>query len=136
MRRKTGRRSAAELSVIPTTLPKRPPPPPEFDAQEAAVWKEVVDSMRADWFATSLPILRSYCSTVVLTDRSARAMRETDIADEKFAEHARAYRDSSKMLVRLATALRLTPRSNRATRFREGQEQAFRRPWEPESEPA
>ena len=46
-----GRRSVASLAVV-TPLPqdRRPAPPSELTAEQAAVWRDTVNAMPSDWF--------------------------------------------------------------------------------------
>src|SRR5262249_5744931 len=59
-----GRKSAAELSVVPV-VPlqlERPDPPAHLSPEEAKTWRDAVDGMRPGWFTpATLPLLELYC---------------------------------------------------------------------------
>ena len=63
---KRGRRSAAELSVVPLRPEeKKLAPPPTLTAPEALIWTAVVADTPAGWFsAAQEPLLSAYCRHV------------------------------------------------------------------------
>jgi hypothetical protein len=135
MRKDSGRKSADSLGVVPVVeiLPKRPDPPDDLSPEEAAIWRQTVDSMRADWAGGEmLPLLRCYVAEVVLAEHWHKALRAIDMdADPKgFARVARYHRDASKTVMLMASRLRLTPRSNRSPK--DLRERRLPRPWEPD----
>lgn len=70
---KRGRKSAAELAVVPVSIDaRRPPPPEQFGAKEAQVWRDTVAAAPAGWFHRAHePMLAAYCRHVVAADRLA-----------------------------------------------------------------
>ncbi len=134
MSRHRGRKSAAELAVVPISAVQRPDPPPEFSPEEREVWELTVRGMRADWFSPEThPLLRAYCVEAAMAEHWERALRATGgPGDRKFGQLAGLHRSATKTMAMLATRLRLTPRSNRAS-SRDGRDPTggFPRPWEP-----
>jgi hypothetical protein len=133
MSRHRGRKSAAELAVVPILAEQRPEPPADLSAAEREVWQLTVRGMRGDWFGPEVqPILRCYCTQVVTADVLAEALRTTDIADiRSYARLLALHRGATKTMVSLATKLRITPQSNRAS-SRDGRDPTAGRPplWE------
>lgn len=58
-----GRKSLAELATSPVLIEtKRPAPPPELNATEAAIWRAAVGTMPFGWIGPAqFPILAAYC---------------------------------------------------------------------------
>jgi len=62
---KRGRRSAAELAVIPTAEQRIAPAPAELSDAQAQVWRDVVSAMPEKWLhRAAYPILIAYCRHV------------------------------------------------------------------------
>jgi len=100
-------------------MPQRPDPPSHLSPDEAQVWHGAVRSMRRDWSITEpvQALLRAYCVQCVLADELAarlRALRGKGKRDEAYYRAlVAAHTEACKTLLKLATALRLTPSSNR-----------------------
>lgn len=64
---KRGRKSAAELAVVPVALDaRRPAPQTHLSEPQAEVWRDTVATMPAGWFQRSHePLLTAYCRHVV-----------------------------------------------------------------------
>ena len=81
-----GRKSAAELGVIPG-IPQRPEPPDELTPQQAEEWREIVDRMPVDWFRREIhPLLCAYCRHICNARHIAGLIedaRVVDVADRK-----------------------------------------------------
>ena len=88
MKEKRGRKSAVSLETVVsvTGMPARPAAPDCLTTDQAAVWKNVVKSMPADWFkAETFPLLSQFCRHVtsarevdeLIAERRAEAARET-----------------------------------------------------------
>jgi hypothetical protein len=114
------RKSAASLSVIPSGLPQRPPPPAELTPTQAGLWTVIVGQMPADYFiAGSWPLLVAYCRHVDTSNVLAGLINAIDPArlatDEVLARYGRltemAARET-KAIASLSTKLRLA-QSNR-----------------------
>jgi hypothetical protein len=114
---------------IPGTS-KRPPPPPELDAREAKIWRQITGRLPADWFtAASGPMFKELCRHVRLADdlsediALARAaideLRKTPEPPAKLLTAAtrelrtllRMHGLQSQRIGTLSTQLRLTPQS-------------------------
>jgi hypothetical protein len=103
-----GRTSASAASIIPLGpgMP-RIEPPKGFDADEKALWRQIVGTMPADWFDLgSAPMLAKLCEHLVAADGLKKAYKTNgDI------ELLKNWREETKVIASLATKLRLTPQS-------------------------
>jgi hypothetical protein len=127
-----GRKSAAELAVVPISAVRRPEPPEELSPEEAEVWRQTVDGMRADWFGVEThPLLRCYCTQAATAEFLAIALRTTDVGDKSYGRLLALHRGATKIMLSLATKLRITPQSNRMS-SRDGRDPTGGRPkpWE------
>jgi hypothetical protein len=64
MTTKRGRKSVAELTVVRGAFGTgRPPPPEDLTDRQAAIWREVVETEPAEFFATAVTraLLADYC---------------------------------------------------------------------------
>jgi hypothetical protein len=117
---KRGRRSSAELSTVPI-VPEpqgRPEPPASLSANEKALWRNIVGSLRADWFEPeTLPLLADYCRYAELSTRISKELRSIAVSDPRFAPLLRQKLAASNWVVRLATKLRLTKQSTTTSRI-------------------
>ncbi len=113
-----GRKSAAELGVIPS-IPQRPEPPDELTPQQAEEWREIVGRMPVDWFRREIwPLLCSYCRHICNARRIAALIegaRVVDVADRKAVMHFNPLlgmqERQSNAMAGLATRMRLTNQS-------------------------
>jgi hypothetical protein len=132
MSRHRGRKSAAELAVVPISAVQRPEPPAEFDEREAEIWRQTVGGMRADWFGVEThPLLRCYCHEVALVDFLAATLRTTPTGDKAYGKLLGMHSRVTKTMLTLARSLRITPQSNRMS-SRDGRDPGGGRPkpWE------
>ena len=115
-----GRKSAAELSVVPV-VPlqlEQPDPPAHLSPEEAKTWRDAVDGMRPGWFTpATLPLLELYCVQAMVADTVARALRGMPVTDRHFGILARMHMRASQAMTSLGTKLRLCPSSSRATKY-------------------
>ena len=114
---KRGRKSVGELSTLAIGIdPKsRPEPPSGLSPREAKQWREIVGSLRADWFTPeSLPLLADYVRYAELSTKLSRELRGVAVADPRFAPLLKQKLAASNWVIRLAVKLRLTPQSTRA----------------------
>jgi hypothetical protein len=117
--RKRGRTSAAEMGVQPVGIDakSRPEPPSSLSPSEKATWREIVSSLRADWFEPeNLPLLAEYIRYATLSSRLARELRGIEVLDPRFAPLFRQKMAVGNSLLRLATKLRLTLQSSTTAR--------------------
>jgi hypothetical protein len=130
-----GRRSAADLAIVPVVPGARegPTPPPGMSEPETVAWRRTVKAMPSGWFIGSESVLRQYCiqiTTCETLEGRLRTMWESSAPIDRtlLSAHAKA----TTTLIKLAQSLRLTPGS-RATPKRAGQmlnEAKRARPWE------
>ena len=73
-----GRKSAASREVGPVPLNPRPSPPADLSEAEAAVWGDLVSSMRPDYFTRSdHPVLAAACRHIVGGGTISTWLRDT-----------------------------------------------------------
>ena len=131
-----GRRSTADLNVVPV-LPgaRRPDAPPHLSEAEAGIWRATVTAMPASWFVGAESVLARYCAVTAGSEEMEhriRAMWATKAPIDRtlLAAHARA----TSTLIKLARALRLSPASRTTTRTAAGRlseaKSTHARPWE------
>lgn len=107
------RKSTAALSITPPAITGPAEPPADLTEDQAALWREVVESKPSDWFGPdSLPVLKEYVRAATTCDRLAvvveRALEEGSDGLPKLLE----MRDrEAKRVAVLATKLRLTQQS-------------------------
>jgi hypothetical protein len=109
--RQRGRKSSANLGVVPIGQPPRPEPPERLPKAEKQVWRELVDRLRPDWFGGAEQLLEVYCTSIVLERFLCEQIRKTKVDDDRFADLVRLQRAEAALVANLATKLRLTPRS-------------------------
>lgn len=80
---------------------------------QAAIWRQVAATKPTSWLpADSLPILAQFCRHIVTCDQLAKMIENCDTADfDQFKELLTLRDRESKIIIRLATALRFTPHS-------------------------
>jgi hypothetical protein len=114
-----GRKSSAALATVMVDCrERRPEPPPELTDEQKAIWTATVNALRGNWFWGAEPILKAYCEHVSYSDQIARELNQQGTVDKHFAELAALHCAQSGLIVRLATALRLTPQTTSAARTR------------------
>jgi hypothetical protein len=117
--RKRGRVSSAALGITSVGIDAktRPDPPKSLTPKEAAAWREIVASLRTDWFEPeTLPLLADYVRYAELSNRLSKELRGIPVSDPRFATLFRQKMAASNWVVRLATKLRLTIQSSTTTR--------------------
>jgi len=75
-----GRKSSAELTVVPSVLVIRRPEPPACLTDEAAAeWRAVVDTFAADHFNRGLqPVLEGYCEHAAARRKIGQMLKEAE----------------------------------------------------------
>ena len=140
---KRGRKSAVALSVVSTSEASaiesvaRPDPPADLDIAARAVWLGVVNSLPADWFdGVMQPVLAQYCHHVVeaqrLNELIAQAVEDPALVIADYNRLLRMRERETRVMVSLATKLRITPQSTRkSTRSDRGNRvvRSLQRPW-------
>jgi hypothetical protein len=113
---KRGRRSAADVSVVPIDCRQRPQPPETLSEAERQEWQAIVNGFRADWFQGCEFLLVEYVRTITLSNWLWEMLAVTDQESKRFAELVQLRCAVTGALVRLATSLRMTPQSSRDSR--------------------
>jgi hypothetical protein len=126
-----GRKSAAQLAVVPISAVQRPEPPEELSEEEAAIWRATVGGMRPDWFGPETwPLLTAYCSHAALAQCLRVTLQRMTPGDKGFGRLAAMQTRESKTMASLATKLRITPQANRQS-ARDGRNASWGpKPWE------
>jgi hypothetical protein len=119
--RPSAERQAAVLAALPIIPGERPEPPPDLDAEAAAVWRATVAAVPAGWLPPEcFPVLTQFCRHTVhcdwLTEEIAelRAAPLDEESQKRLYKLLRLHGQQSQILASLAGKLRLTP-SSRAT---------------------
>jgi hypothetical protein len=88
--------------------------PVEFDAQEAALWNDVVRSMRRDWLTPTVSVLlRSFVELAINCQWAAGEVRRLPLGSREQGRAIARQVRLCKSLTSLARTLRLTPKANR-----------------------
>lgn len=114
-----GRKSVAELAVVPMVPGRRPDPPPDLNEAESVYWRETVATKPAEWWKADTQILlKAYCRASVQHDVISEligAMKprtiKTDKGWPKYERMRKLQASTSAELAQLATKMRLTPQS-------------------------
>jgi hypothetical protein len=159
MPRKQGRWSPDDQrKVAPEARLPPPEPPPELEAREAYIWREITGKLPGDWFAPeTTPMLKELCRHIRHADDLAIEMAEMRAAIESvkqsetmtivermaaiaqgskaMAAMLRAHGYQSERIGNLATKLRLTnqakiPAGSAARKARDEMQPTGVRPWD------
>lgn len=116
-----GRKSGASLTVVAASAVEaieRPQPPPYLTDEQRIEWVRVVNDMAAEWFSDSTEaILAQYCRHAVSANRIATMIEGLDdmedplLAAQAFDKLLGMQERESRILVSLATKMRLTQQS-------------------------
>jgi hypothetical protein len=109
--RKRGRRSAAAFTVVPDSRMQQPQPPDRLTAAEKAIWREIVEKVRAGWFYSSEHLLEAYVCTLAQQQQLQGFLQQAEPGSERYGELMRLQLSVTSLVGNLATKLRLTPRS-------------------------
>jgi hypothetical protein len=107
------------LSVVPVTplgAVERIPAPDDLTAEQANIWRAVVNSEPADWFSPSTaPLLVQYCRHIVHASRLARwierELENPDSTVESMEKLTAMEEKQSRIITVLATKMRLSQQS-------------------------
>jgi len=131
-----GRPSRAELSVVAfeEAEARRPGPPADLAADPAKVWRDIVESVPADWVTpANAPLMASYVRHVVAGRRIARLIEVEEASDAfnltNYARLLGLQERESRTLATLATKLRLA-RSSVDDRRTAPKAPSHPKPWE------
>jgi hypothetical protein len=129
------RTGAVELTPL---LPAagRPEPPSDLDPTEAQIWVDVVDSLPSHWIDTAGQLLlRGIVAQMAIARRLEARLRRSQAGANDDAEAdglATAHAQVMKVVARLLTDLRATPRSRMPSRAAgvDFTRSTSERPWE------
>ena len=134
-----GKRSAADLAVVTVIGSERPAPWPALTEAEATYWRNVVDSLPADWFRPSdLPQLAAYCKAAAQQDAAHARLADEDAVEMNAAgtrvpnPNFRIIAACTQQMAQLAGKLRLCPsaRYDEKKAARAGKDAPAAKPWE------
>lgn len=100
--------------------PEAPEPPTRLTDERATIWRDIVESLPADWFTTeTLPLLEAYVNRIysirvvekAIADELAKPAEARSLA--LLGDSAQFVRAEISAMQRLATALRLSQHSRR-----------------------
>lgn len=122
--------SKSVLTVVPSMPWERAPAPADLSAEAKRLWDDIVHSMRSEWFSPAIvPLLKAYCIEAVVGDQLGRRLDELVFEDPERKRIAARHRETTRVLIGLATKLRLTPSARRNVGVRDETVSSFR-PWE------
>lgn len=128
------RKSLADTGTRVARLPSaRLAPPADLSEREAEIWRAVVETKPAEWFAPdSAPLLKEYVRAVVTCDRLAGTVEQAFKSGVPSKSLLDMRDKESRRSASLATKLRLTQQSRyRPDRAATADKQANgARPWE------
>ena len=140
--RQHGRKSAAQLSIVPFAMEKAPDAPAELTMQQRDIWKSITSRMPVDWFTPdTIPLLIALCRHICLSkllgeelDMITRRSLMTEKRLARFERLQKMYFLESRAMCTVATKLRLTPQSAYdKTEARQAQKRSAKlsaKPWE------
>ena len=114
-----GRKSVAELAVVPVVPGRRPDPPADLTESEARYWRDAVATKPAEWWKADTQILlTAYCRasaqhdviSSVINSIKPRTLK-TEKGWAKYERMKKLQSSTSSELAQLATKMRLTPQS-------------------------
>jgi P27 family predicted phage terminase small subunit len=112
---KRGPKSAADLSVVAVTGARVLPPDHLTDAQ-SAIWRDIVDSLPADWFRPAdVPLLAAYCCADAFYRQAVAEMQSGGLVktDDKGREYVnpahQILTSQASAMAQMAVKLRLCP---------------------------
>jgi hypothetical protein len=135
MRPRKPRVGSVELTPL---LPSagRPQPPPDLDPAEAQAWVDVVDSLPSHWVdPAGLLLLRGIAAQMAIARRQEARLRQLQAGSSDDADAdalAIAHTRTMKVVARLLTDLRATPKSRLPSRAAgvDFTQSTSERPWE------
>lgn len=108
----SGRRSSAELSVIP--VQQRQQPPAHMTDEEKQVWGLTVNRLPAEWFPDeTLPLLEQYCVHVVRARQFRRELQNPALRPKDRDKLINSESNQTRLVLQLATKMRIAQQSTR-----------------------
>jgi hypothetical protein len=129
------RQSANGLAtpVLPWAKIERPGPPESMPEPAAAIWRQIVSSMRPKWFTPEThDLLSRYCGAMAEAARLETALTRVGMGLPSYDRLAVRYDQMCKLALAYARALRITPRANKETKTdgRDPRRSNWPKPWE------
>jgi hypothetical protein len=110
--RQPGRRSSASFVVVPDIRQRRPAPPERLSDEQKAIWIDITERLRPDWFQGTEHLLEIYCRALSLERFISQQIKATDPSDsQRLALLTRTLRDTAAVIATYATKMRLSQRS-------------------------
>jgi len=116
-----GRQSSKdkEIAVISyggLEITKRPDPWPDLTDEQKSEWREIVNSLPADWFTKGTQAtLAQLCRLITRARRLAQLIEKIEAQDEidvkEYRDMIRSELETSKTIVSLSTKMRITQQS-------------------------
>ena len=137
-----GRKGAESLNVLSFVPGQRPAPPAHLTGSQADLWRAIVATKPADWFAAdTFPLLEAYivgfgiaATLKVQLDEFNPQWLTTDEGVERFDSLTKMYQRQSAALASLATKMRISQQSRydakTASTAAKGAGKGGARPWE------
>jgi hypothetical protein len=136
---KRGRKSSADLSIVPVNVGRqRLPPPVELTPGQAQIWTAIVDSMPPGWFRPNDTLLTLFCRHVDMGNHLAKLINEHRVDLDNLKTLGRLLRmraAETALMANLAVKMRLTQQARITPRSAGRQVESngpaiWRRPWE------
>ena len=114
--RNRGRKSAADLSVVPIGIDsRRPEPPIQLNAREAVTWRAIVSDLPGGWVTPAQePLLTAYCWHIEAGSQLSSMINALDFPScdqRQLARLLEMRRRETAATASLATKMRLTAQS-------------------------
>jgi hypothetical protein len=126
------RRGRQDLQVVGFVPGEgRPGVPQDMSPDEGKIWKATVEAMPPGWFTGEThPLLRQYCTHVVLAERISKAARFAK-QPARLAQYIKLLAQETGLVTRLARAMRLAPstRLHKDSASTKVENQSRGRPW-------
>jgi hypothetical protein len=134
-----GRKSADALALLSPAkvleTVRRPEPPYDLTDEQADIWRQVVNSLPADWFPPETHmLLTQYCRHVIASHRVAQLIDAEEKANPflplAWADLLKIQDRESKAIGQLATRMRITQQSTMRVETIKKPKQSMK-PWDP-----
>lgn len=139
---KRGRRSMADVSLVPVIpLGQRPEPPACLSNRATDEWRRVVNRMPSDWFTDeTLSILQAYCEHVaegeaiqIMIEKVRPTAMSKDESYDRYRDLLRDKELQTRAALSCATKMRLTQQSSytdKASGTAKRKAGSGKKPWE------
>jgi hypothetical protein len=113
--RQRGRNSVASLAIVSACEVPRPAPPRSMSREAKAIWRQTTARFQPEHFAGAQPVLEAYCECAALLRDLLDRIKQTKAAEpvnfQRLAVLMSLQRTQGLLIARLASALRISPRS-------------------------